>query len=169
MSRFGNAVVLAVSFLLLNGCTQTAPPANTAADEAAIRAINPIWFKAYTAGDVEGVVALYADDAVFSGPGAPAARGPAAIREYFKKDIAESAVAGITFKAGPKTDVGVSGDLGWEWGTFTVLDKSGATVDVGKYVSIFRRKDGKWQIIRDIYNSDTPPPAPAPAEAAPPK
>jgi len=50
----------------------------------------------------------------------------------------------------------VSGDLGWEWGTFTVTNKSGATVDKGKYVTVCAKKDGKWLIIRDIWNSDGP-------------
>ena len=83
------------------------------------------------------------------------------------KDIAASAPAGVAFALGSGTDVGVSGDLGWEWGTYTATDKSGDTVDTGKYVTVFRRKDGKWLMIRDIWNSDAPPAAPAPAAAAP--
>jgi ketosteroid isomerase-like protein len=83
-----------------------------------------------------------------------AARGQASIREFFVKDIAASASAGVATNGGPTTDVGISGDLGWEWGTFTVTNKSGATVDKGKYVTVYTKKDGKWLIIRDIWNSD---------------
>ena len=43
------------------------------------------------------------------------------------------------------------------WNTFKVTDKSGATVDAGKYLTPAARKDGKWRIIRDIWNSDNPP------------
>jgi uncharacterized protein (TIGR02246 family) len=137
-------------------CEQRQQPASDtrATDEAAIRAINPAWFKAYSAGDAESIVALYAEDAVVNPPGAPAARGHAAMREYLKKDLAAS--AGVTLNAGPTTEDGVSGDLGWEWGTFTVTNKSGATVDKGKYVTVYAKKDGKWLIIRDIWNSDMP-------------
>ena len=145
--------------LLVLHCNQQ-PPDTRAVDEAAIRGINPSWFKAYNAGDPNSIVALYAEDAVVNPPGAPAAHGHAAVTELFVKDIAASAAAGITLHAGPASDAGVSGDLGWEWGTFTVMDKSGATVDVGKYVSVFARKDGKWFIIRDIWNSDGPIQAP---------
>jgi uncharacterized protein (TIGR02246 family) len=144
--------------LLVLSCEQRQQPASdtSAADEAAIRAINPAWFKSYNAGDVEGVVALYAEDAVVNAPGSPAVRGQAAIREYLNKYIAATASAGVASNGGPTTDVGVSGDLGWEWGTFTVTNKSGATVDRGKYVTVCAKRDGKWFIIRDIWNSDGP-------------
>jgi hypothetical protein len=34
-------------------------------------------------------------------------------------------------------------DLGWEWNTFTLTDKSGATIDKGKYVTVFARRNEK--------------------------
>ena len=92
------------------------------------------------------------------GPGEAAARGQAAVREFFTKDIAGATAGGVVLNGSTTTDVGVSGDLSWEWGTFTVTDKSGATVDRGKYVTLFERKNGKWLIIRDIWNSDGPMP-----------
>jgi uncharacterized protein (TIGR02246 family) len=149
--------ICCLALLALNCEQQQQPGSDTrAADEAAIRAINPIWFKSYNAGDVNSIVALYAEDAVLNPPGAPAARGHAAIREFLTKDVAGSAAAGVALNGDPTTDAGVSGDLGWEWGTFTVTNKSGATVDKGKYVSVYTKKDGKWLIIRDIWNSDGP-------------
>jgi len=159
MKKHWSITVVTVCFLALLAL-QCSPqrPDTRAADEAAIRAINPVWFKAYNTGNGDGIVALYADDAILSPPGAPAARGHAAMREYLMKDMAASSAAGVTLNAGPTTDVGVSGDLGWEWGTFTVTDKSGATVDRGKYVTVCERKNGKWLIIRDIWNSDGPMP-----------
>jgi uncharacterized protein (TIGR02246 family) len=163
-----SVLIVAASLVMLAGCAKTAPPAaDAAADETAIRAINPAWFKAYNAGDAEAVTALYSEDAVLNIPGVPAARGGAAIREAYVKDIAAAAAGGLTTNQGPSAEFGVSGDLGWEWNTFTLTDKSGATVDTGKYVTVYGRKNGKWLIIRDIWNSDTPPATPAPAAAAP--
>jgi uncharacterized protein (TIGR02246 family) len=167
MGRFKSAVVAAAGVLALAGCAAGAPPAaDTAADEAAIRAMNTSWFTAYNAGDVAGVAALYADDAVVNSPGAVPARGSAAIRESVAKDIAASSGGGFTLMQTAKSEIGISGDLAWEWNTFTVTDKSGATVDAGKYVTVFGRKDGKWLIIRDIWNSDNPPPTPAAATSS---
>jgi uncharacterized protein (TIGR02246 family) len=142
--------------LLVLSCEQRQPADTRAADEAAIRAVNPAWFRFYSAGEADSVTALYADDAVVCAPGTPSARGHAAILEYYKKDIAASASAGVTTNNGPTTDDGVSGDLGWEWGTFTVTNKSGATVETGKYITVYEKRNGKWLIIRDIWNSDGP-------------
>jgi hypothetical protein len=54
----------------------------------------------------------YAEDAVWNAPGAPAAHGRTAIHEYFRKDMAASAAAGLTFKFDPVINVGVSANLG---------------------------------------------------------
>jgi uncharacterized protein (TIGR02246 family) len=167
MIHLKSAAIVAVSVLALAGCAKSAPPAaDTAEDEAALRTMGVEWFKAYNAGNVDSVAALYADDAVLNNPGAPPARGAAAVREALAKDIAASSGAGISLNPGATADIGVSGDLGWEWNTFTATDKSGATVDAGKYLTVFEKKDGKWRMIRDIWNSDTPPAAPAAATAA---
>jgi uncharacterized protein (TIGR02246 family) len=172
MNNLGKLVVIAASFAALAACAKATPPApDTAADETAVRAINTAWFKAYKAGDGAAVAALYAEDAVLSAPGAPASRGKASIREYYVKAVAEFAAAGLAEADGPTSDVGASGDLAWQWGTYIVTDKSGAGVEAGKYTTVFQRKDGKWMIIRDTWNSDAAPAAPAaaPASAAPPK
>jgi uncharacterized protein (TIGR02246 family) len=161
MIRFITACCL--TLLLACGAQSAPPAADTAAGEAAIRAIDSTWFAAYNAGDVDGVAALYADDAVLNAPGAPAARGSAAVREALAKDIGNTSKGGFTLTPSPAADVGVSGDLAYIWNTFKVTDKSGGTVDAGKYLTVAARKDGKWRIIRDIWNSDTPP---APAAAA---
>jgi len=140
--------------LLAVHCNQQSTPDTTAADIETIKGVNPIWFKSYNSGDVNAIVALYADDAVLNPPGAPPARGHSGIREFLTKDIESSKTAGVTLNGNTAKDVGVSDKLGWEWGTFTVKDKSGADIDQGKYVTVYEKKDGKWLIIRDIWNSD---------------
>jgi hypothetical protein len=71
----------------------------------------------------------------------------------------------------PEGTIGISGNLAWEAGNFTVTDASGATVSTGKYLSVAQKRDGRWLMIRDTWNSDAPPappPPPAPAEEAAP-
>ena len=89
----------------------------------------------------------------------------------FTKDVANSQAAGAVFVLPAKTDVGVSGDMGWESGTYKVIVKS-AVVETGKFLSVSRKKNGKWLYIRDTWNADAPsppaPPAPPSALAAPP-
>ena len=134
-----------------------------------IRAQTASWEKAYNGGDAKAVAAQYAEDAMLLPPGAPGVSGRAAILEFFTKDIAGSKAAGAVFVVNPKTDVGVSGNMGWESGTYKVTVK-GAVVETGKFLSVSRKKDGKWLYIRDTWNADAPPAPPAPpaAPAAPP-
>jgi len=170
VTQFRNTSITALTLLALVGCSKaeapvvdtaaamTPPAAATAstpaADKEAVQAVNAAWFKAYNARDVDAISALYADDAVLSAPGKPSARGAAAIKDAFSKDIAGATKAGITNNAGTTGETGVSGDLAWEWNTYSATDKSGKVVEKGKYVTLFERRNGKWVIIRDIWNSD---------------
>jgi uncharacterized protein (TIGR02246 family) len=170
MMDLRHLAIAMATLALAAGCAKPATPTasapDTAADEAAIAAINPAWFKAYNEGDADRIAALYAEDAVFNAPALRALRGREAIRAYLAQDIAGSMAAGLAFVPAATTEHGLSGDLGWEWGTFSLTDKSGATVDTGKYVTVYQRLGGKWLIIRDIFNTDTPPPAAGPAPAS---
>ena len=171
MIRFRNISWIAAGAFALSvmGFAHAAAPA-AGADEAAIREQTTNWVKAYNGGDAKALAALYAEDSLLMPPGAKTLKGPAAILTYATKDIASSKAAGAVFVVNPKTDVGVSGDLGWESGTYTVTIK-GAVVEAGKFLSVSRKKDGKWLYIRDTWNADAPPApaAPAPVKApAPP-
>ena len=150
-----NKLVMAAALVALAGCAKPGP---TPADDAAVRAANPAWFKAYGAGDADGVAALYAEDAVLSIPGIPPVRGRAAIKDAVAKDIAAMQAAGLSNKPGDAPEFGIGPDMAWEWSAFSVADKSGATVDTGKYVTVYAKKDGKWMIVRDIWNTDSAPP-----------
>ncbi len=169
MIRSKRLSCLAAGFVLLAGVmlnSAHAAPSAAGADEAGIRAQTANWVKAYNAGDAKAVAALYAEDGILMPPGAPSAVGPKAILAYVTKDSANAKAAGAVFAVNPKTDVGVSGDMGWESGTYSVTVK-GAVVEAGKFLSVSRKKDGKWLYIRDTYNADAPsaPAAPAPAKA----
>jgi uncharacterized protein (TIGR02246 family) len=124
-------------------------------DETAIRAQTLAWEKAYNGGDAKGVAAQYADDSLLLPPGAAGVSGKPAILTYFMQSIAESKAAGAVFVINPKTDVGVSGDIGWESGVYKVTVK-GAVVETGKFLSVSRKKDGKWLYLRDTWNADAP-------------
>lgn len=152
-------LLLASSLVAMAACT--AKPSDTAADEAKLRAEAAIWWELYNKGDADGVANLYTEDGIVLAPGAPAAVGPAAIRAYFTSDIAASKAAGLTLKGGDISGVGIAGDQGWVSGAFSVTDTTGATIDNGKYLSLFRRTDSGWKLIRDTWNSDRAPAQPA--------
>ena len=154
------------------GAACSSPPAahkadgDVAAAEATIRAGTATWNDAYNTGDVDKIVALYSDDTVVMPPYVPALSGPEALKAYLTKDVAASKAAGLVAKDGSST-VGVSGDLAWHAGTSSVVDSSGKTVEKGSYVEVWRRTNGRWLMVRDIWNDDAPPeaaPSTAPAK-----
>lgn len=128
--------------------TATADPA---ADRAAIEALTASYQTADRAGDHAAVAALYADDAVIHPADKPAARGRAALDAYFAANDAEP--QDITFTT---QDIVVSeaGDMAYEVGTTTTPSGS------GKYLTVYRKADGRWQIVGDAWSSDAPATAP---------
>jgi uncharacterized protein (TIGR02246 family) len=151
--------------IALSGCAPAAPPpVDTAAEEAALKAVTAAWLNAYNAGDVETIVAMYVEDAVLMPPHAAVANGHAGIRAFLTADTAAAKAAGVKLVPGTAT-AGVAGDTGWESGSYTATDAAGATVDSGSYLSVSRKSNGKWLYVRDTYNSDRPLPAPPPPPA----
>jgi uncharacterized protein (TIGR02246 family) len=119
------------------------------------------FLKAFTASDADATAACYAEDAVLWIPGQPMAKGREAIH---------AALAGffsaVTIKDMTITPMGggTVGDDATSWGTFVLVAvdrKSGEeSTEVGRYVDVSRRIDGKWVYIVD-HASDDPPPPPA--------
>ena len=95
--------------------------ADSAKEMAALQAVDQEWARAYNAGNADAVASLYGEQAVLLPPGAPAVNGRAAIKAFFVKDTAESQKAGVVFSLGPKPAGGVSGDMGWQSGTYAVM------------------------------------------------
>ena len=168
MISIGRSLAVSLAVVLITACsTAEKPPADsatvaaapvaatTAGDESAIRDLNASWFRIYNTHDAAALAALYTDDAVLMMPGAPAVRGRDAIKAAYEKDMSAMAKAGNMNNEGSDSEVSASGDLAYESNTFTITDKTGKKIDSGKYVTVFAKKDGKWMIVRDIWNSDS--------------
>ena len=157
-NSFGLAVLLVVGGMQLSA-------ADSATEVAAIHAADDVWVKAFNAGDVDTMVALYEEHAVLLPPGAPAANGRAAIRALFAKMAPAAAKDGLEFSLGAKPAGGARGDFGWSSGTYVLKDKTGHVIETGKYLSVSKKKDGKWLYVRDTWNSDGPPASKEPGAA----
>jgi ketosteroid isomerase-like protein len=161
-AAFRLAWSLAVALLAgLSGCSPGLPAA-PAADAAGVAAASIAWKETFNAGSPAAVTALYAEDAILSAPGKPAVRGRAAIGEYFLKTAAEFAAAGLTVTDSPMGAAVASGDLGYQWKTYKIADRTGAAVGSGQLLTVFRRSAGKWLIIADTWNPDGAAPAATP-------
>ncbi len=161
--------LLAVAMFASTACTtkdadteaKTAVAANapdTSTDEANVKAASAKWFELYNKGDAQGVANLYAEDGRIFAPGSPAAVGREGILGFLKSDIAGTKAAGLSDDGGEITGVAVSGDLAWLSGVYYLTDSKGKHVDTGKYTTVYKRVGSDWLIIRDTWNSDSPPP-----------
>ncbi|MGW1345923.1 YybH family protein [Kribbella sp. NPDC002412] len=90
------------------------------------------------ARDVDGIVALYEEDAVLALPDGSLAKGAAAIRAYFAQ------LPGQQAALGKRSEALVLGDLAL---TSTVLSPEIATAEVAR-----RQPDGSWRWILDRPN-----------------
>ncbi len=125
-----------------------------------VNTVDDAWAKAANAGDVEGLVALYAPDAVLYAPDSMEARGTAAIRALYTAMFAANTVSNASITSTYQT----SGDLSTGWGTatLTMTPKAGgapmtATVRV---TAVAKKIDGKWLYVADHASVPVgPPPA----------
>lgn len=119
--------------------------------------MSPTWEALYNAGDLDGLVDLYTDDAVVMPPDAPAATGAAAMRANVEAYLG----FGLVRSEVPVVEAyGVSGDLAWGAGPYRFYDAAGNLAAEGKYLIVYRFADGVWRIARHMWSNDAPPPAP---------
>ena len=132
--------------ITLSACAPAAPPpVDTAAEEAALKAITAAWLDAHNAGDVEKIVAMYTEDAVLMAPHAAVATGHAGIRAFLTTDTAAAKAAGRQARpGGPRRG---RWRHGLESGSYPA-SRLMRYVDGGSYLSC-PQSNGKWLRIRD--------------------
>jgi ketosteroid isomerase-like protein len=122
--------------------------------EAAIRRMDADFSAAASSGNVDGLMSTYDVDAVLMPPNQPAARGTAAIRQYWSGLLGLGKIqATVT-----ADNVIQSGDLATEAGRYdlTITPSAGGAPirDNGKYVLVWRKRQGQWKAVYDVFNSD---------------
>lgn len=155
-------LVLSV-LILAAGCARPAASPDTTADEQAIRDLVTAWNGYLTAKNDSALAALYAADAVLMPPNMPRVTGAENVRAFWAQIWPLNATLTLT-----PASVKVAGALAIEEGnwTWSAPTPEGEQKDNGKYLVTWRKQDGQWKVVQDIWNSDNPPPpAPAPAVA----
>jgi uncharacterized protein (TIGR02246 family) len=119
-------------------------------DEQAIRNLVESWHRATAAGDVDTVLTLMADDAIFLVAGRPPMRG----RSVFERGLRNLLSRNRINSMGEIQEIVVSGDLAYCWSVLAVrvtpLAGGAATVRSGNALSILRKQsDGSWVVVRD--------------------
>jgi uncharacterized protein (TIGR02246 family) len=119
-------------------------------DQQAIRDLMDTWFGSITTGDLQTVLTLMSDDAVFLVPGQPPLHGKRAFAEAFQSMLSMVRIEGTH----ETREIQVHGDIAWCWSSLsvTITPRHGGQSSrrSGHTLSILRREPaGNWVVIRD--------------------
>jgi uncharacterized protein (TIGR02246 family) len=120
-----------------------------------LRRIGKEWARHWNAQELDGVVAAYAEDAVYLPPHHEAVHGRDAIREYLKAPLSH----GVSELAFDVTYIKQQGPVTWDVGTYRMTvpaDDGTKKEDHGKYLTVWRRIGKHWLIAADAWSSDLP-------------
>ena len=153
---------LALLFSFTIACAPAAqePAEEASTTEADVEAINTAgneFVAAANANSVEGLVSIYAAEAVLMPPNEPAAKGSEGLQTWFQSFFDQFTIEDFSISA---EEVVVAGDWAFRRGTFamTLTPAAGGEQiqDAGKFIEIWQMQAGSWKITRDIWNSDNP-------------
>lgn len=138
----------------------------SAAARQAIEAANANFARWFAAGQSDSTTSMYTENATVMPPNQKAATGRQAIKASFDGLFA---MGTWTIALTPGSVI-ANGPLAVESGTYVLGFTPGpnappgmAPADTGKYLVHWQQVGGQWMLAHDIWNSDLPPPAPAPA------
>src|SRR5258708_7312581 len=119
--------------------------------------VDQAWKKAAMANDVEGLVKLYAKDAVAWLPNAPEARGIDAIRATYQGLLGANTVKDFTFSDTTYRSKG-NRSIGWGRFSLTLQPKAGGSPQVmtGRFTVVAERRDKNWVYVVDHASADPP-------------
>ena len=119
-----------------------------------IQAMEDAYAAAEKAGDADGVVAYYSDDAINYGANLEPASGKVAIREKIAKRLANDTLG--NYNVYKIVDLFATGDTALELGSWVQFDSSGKEMENGNYMSYFEKRDGKYLCVRDMSTTTSP-------------
>ena len=149
-------MLLACACIFLIGCNST-HEVDVSAELETLRNIENQWVEAENAKNIETILSIYAPDAVDMAPNAPII-----VDQQARRKLIESFLDGLDPKSRKNTiddiEVSSSGDLAFTRGTihYTKTTPDGSIEVADKWVSIYKKIDGKWKVIVNISNSDKP-------------
>lgn len=119
-------------------------------DEQEIRQLVSTWMTATRAGDVERVLALMAEDAVFLVAGQP----PMRKADFAAAARAQAGAGARRIDASSEIrEIRILDDWAFMWQELTVVatppDGAPPTTRTGHTLTIFRKQDGNWVLARD--------------------
>jgi ketosteroid isomerase-like protein len=152
MQRVLTTALVALSVCVAAGaCGGKTEPEFGTPDQQAIRQQTSTLESSFNAKDVDKILTLYTDNAVFMPPNKPLLRGRGPLKSFYDGLISGGSK---DLKITP-ADVAGHGPLAYESGSYSMMN--GNVSDRGKYLFIFRNILGTWKIEYTSWSSDLPP------------
>lgn len=148
-------VVAAAGLLAVVGWLLALHPARASDATEQIPLLIVKWEKAFAEGDIDWIANIYTTDGLLLPPGSPAIEGREAIHKAWK---GYREIPGVAFAfESVRVEASPSGDMAWEFGTYTFdFDSDTGRVETaGKYILVWKKVDGAWQVAADIFNGNS--------------
>ncbi len=152
MYRVWTAAFVAVSVCVgASACSGKTEAEFGMTDQQAMRQATSTLESSFNAKDVDKILSLYTENAVFMPPNKPLLRGRGSLKGFYdglmsggSKDLKISV-----------SDIAGHGPLAYESGSYSMVN--GTVPDRGKFLFIFRNMAGTWKIEYTSWSSDLPP------------
>ena len=106
------------------------------------------WRNAFDRHDATALAGLFTTDGTLVLPDGSSATGATAIAELWKKVFSHE---GLHYTM-ENVEAASQGDLAYKLGRYTVTGPSGKVKSTGLYMEIWTRRDGVWQLHRQIFS-----------------
>lgn len=140
-----------ISLLFAAGCNNKSSFDKDAAQKA-IEAADSVFVNLLDKGDATGLANCYTSDALLMAPNAPSIQGRTNIQSAMMEFI-ESGATKMTVRI---NNVWGDEETLISEGTMTFAPKDGQVAYRSKYITVYKKEDGRWKMFRDCYNSDLP-------------
>lgn len=125
--------------------------ANSNADAGLIQTVQQAgescWAKALPDGDARPIAAMYGEQGKAFVPMGRAVEGKEALQSAWQEGLDN----GVRRVAIETHEVEQDGALGYESGSYAILDPQGAVFESGSYVIVWRHESGAWKWHRHIW------------------
>src|SRR5262245_26482028 len=129
--------------------------------KAGIEAGNRKFEQAVAKGDAAALAKLYAEDAELLPPNSPPKKGREAIQKEFSELVGAFKKMTLTTR-----EVYPMGNFALEVSSWKLEDASGKGPE-GKAMVLWKKNGGTWQLYRDMWSGNAPPPKPEVAAEKP--
>jgi len=151
-------VMLLVAVVISTACNPT-PVIDIRAEAEAIKKIEDRWTAAIKAKDIDKILSIFAPEAVVMNANAPAFIGIQSIRKSLESWFSDTTILHDTFASAIDTiEVSSAGDLAYVRGNsrLNISTIRGVVEETDKWITIYKKINGEWKAIVDIWNSDMP-------------